>query len=103
MPIVYDWENWNYYNEFHHSFYTLTQNAKIFFRTVNQAGYEGMLYSSKTYLDNCWFPVDEQIWLAQYYDHVTYEGRYNYWQMTSSGKVPGISGNVDIDILYLNN
>ncbi len=101
LPIVYDWENWNYYNEFHHSFYTLTQNAKIFFRTVNQAGYEGMLYSSKTYLENCWFPVDEQIWLAQYYDHVTYEGRYNYWQMTSSGKVPGIDGNVDIDIMYL--
>ena len=61
-----------------------------------------MLYSSKTYLDNVWFPVDEQIWLAQYYDHVTYEGRYEYWQMTSSGKVPGISGNVDIDIMYLN-
>mgnify|MGYP002855100904 CR=1 FL=1 len=103
LPIVYDWENWNYYNEFHLSFYSLTKNAKIFFRTVNQAGYEGMLYSSKTYLDNVWFPVEEQIWLAQYYDHVTYEGRYNYWQMTSSGKVPGISGNVDIDIMYLNN
>ena len=102
LPIVYDWENWNYYNEFHLSFYNLTKNAKIFFRTVNQAGYEGMLYSSKTYLDNVWFPVDEQIWLAQYYDHVTYEGRYEYWQMTSSGKVPGISGNVDIDIMYLN-
>ena len=102
LPIVYDWENWNFYNEFHHSFYNLTRNAKVFFRTVNKAGYEGMLYSSKTYLENCWFPVEEQIWLAQYYDHVTYEGRYNYWQMTSSGKVPGINGNVDIDIMYLN-
>ena len=31
-----------------------------------------------------------------------FEGRYEYWQMTSSGKVPGINGNVDIDIMYIN-
>ncbi len=101
LPIVYDWENWNFYNEFHQSFYTLTKNAEAFFKVVEKSGYEGMLYSSKNYLVNAWFPVRQQVWVAQYYDHVTYEGRYEYWQMTSSGRVPGINAAVDVDIMYL--
>ena len=101
LPIVYDWENWNFYNEFHQSFYTLTKNAEAFFRVVEKAGYEGMLYGSKNYLANAWFPVKQKVWVAQYYNRVTYEGRYEYWQLTSSGRVPGIGGATDIDIMYI--
>ena len=34
--------------------------------TIKAAGYEGMLYSSKTYLENIWYPVDYPVWLAHY-------------------------------------
>ncbi len=101
LPIVYDWENWSFFNEFHQSFYTLTKNAEAFFRVVEKAGYEGMLYGSKNYLANAWFPVKQKVWVAQYYNRVTYEGRYEYWQLTSSGRVPGIGGATDIDIMYI--
>ena len=60
-----------------------------------------MLYGSKNYLANAWFPVKQKVWVAQYYNRVTYEGRYEYWQLTSSGRVPGIGGATDIDIMYI--
>ena len=31
---------------------------------------------------------------------VNYEGKYQYWQMTSSGKIDGINGPVDVNIFY---
>ena len=40
-------------------------------------------------------------WLAQYYHYATYDGDYQIWQMTDSGRVLGINEPVDIDIMYL--
>ncbi|MDR0220251.1 MAG: endolysin, partial [Lachnospiraceae bacterium] len=42
------------------------------------------------------------LWLAQYAVTPTYTAtRYDMWQYSSKGSVPGISGNVDMDISYL--
>ena len=47
---------------------------------------------------------NSKVWLAHYTDKTDYEGKYMMWQMTSLGKIDGITENtVDIDILYLNN
>ncbi len=102
LPIVYDWENWSFYNEFKQSFYTTSMNAKAFLDTVRRAGYDGMLYGSANYLKNVWFDIDYPVWLAHYTNQTNYSGKYTYWQMCSNGKVPGISGNVDINIYYKN-
>lgn len=102
LPIVYDWENWSFYNEFNLSFYNLTANAEAFLDTLNKKGYEGMLYGSKNYIDKIWLKTDYPIWVAHYTSDptVSYEA-YAYWQICDNGQIDGIYGNVDINIMYV--
>lgn len=100
LPIAFDWENWKYYNEYNLSFFGLTSMAEAFLDEVENAGYDGMLYSSKTYLENIWMNPKHDIWLAHYTDQTSYTGDYKMWQMCENGKVDGIDTLVDIDILY---
>lgn len=104
LPIAYDWENWSSYNKFKMSFNTLTRSAEMFVNTVEQNGYEGILYSSKSYLEDIWLKGNYNVWLAHYTSKTNYQGDYKFWQMTSSGVIDGITENtVDIDIQYLDN
>ena len=103
LPIAFDWENWKYYNDYHLSFFGLTSMAESFADVIEDAGYQGMIYSSKTYLENIWLPSNKDIWLAHYTDKTNYQGSYRMWQMCENGRVSGISNAVDIDILYLDN
>ena len=89
------------YQEFNLSFYHLTEMANAFIKTVEDAGYEGMLYSSKNYLENIWYETNHPVWLAHYTNQTNYEGNYKFWQLCSNGVVDGIDDNmVDIDIMY---
>ena len=101
LPIAFDWENWGSFNTYELSFFGLTNMAKRFMDTVKSAGYDAMLYSSKTYLENIWMSVDYPVWLAHYTKNTNYAGDYSYWQICSNGKVDGINGDVDIDIRYI--
>lgn len=100
LPIVYDWESWSFYNEFNQSFYSLTKSAQAYLDTISNAGYQGMLYSSKNYLEKVWYNTGYDVWLAHYTEQTSYKGDYSYWQLCSNGKVDGIPGNVDINIYY---
>ena len=100
LPVVFDWENWSFYQEFNKSFYNLTEMANSYFKVIEKAGYKPMLYSSKNYLENIWFKTKYPVWLAHYTDKTTYEGDYYIWQLCSNGRIPGINGNVDINIMY---
>lgn len=100
LEVVYDWENWQYFQEYDLSFHELTETAKAFSKTVNKAGYTGMLYSSKSYLESVWEEVDFPVWLAHYTKETNYKGPYVVWQLCDDGRVPGINGNVDVDIRY---
>ena len=102
LPIAFDWENWSNYNEYHLSFYKLTKMAEDYLDVFKDAGYDGMLYSSKTYLENIWLKTNYDKWLAHYVDNTTYEGDYSFWQLCDNGRVDGINGDVDIDIRHLN-
>lgn len=101
LPIAYDWENWSTFNEYNLSFFGLTNMAETFLDTLSDAGYEGLLYSSKNYLEKLWFPSKYDTWLAHYVNKTNYKGDFKYWQLCNDGKVDGIKGAVDIDILYL--
>ncbi len=59
-----------------------------------------MLYSSKYYLEQIWGIDEFDTWLAHYTDNTSYKGKYKIWQLSNRGKVPGINGDVDLDILY---
>ena len=100
LPIVFDWENWSFYNEFKLSFFGLTNIAESFLNVFKESGYQGMLYSSKSYLENIWLKTNYPIWLAHYVDKTSYSGNYEYWQMCNDGVIDGINGFVDIDIRY---
>ena len=101
LPIAFDWESWSSFNRAGMSFYTINKVANVFLETLEKAGYKGMLYSSKFYLEKIWYPCEYEIWLAQYNSRVTYEGEYSIWQMSEAGRVSGIRNNVDIDVWYL--
>ena len=101
LPIAFDWENWGSFNKFDVSFFGLTNIAKGFMDTIKDAGYDAMLYSSKTYLENIWLPTSYPVWLAHYTKNTNYTGDYSFWQICSNGRVDGISGDVDINIRYI--
>lgn len=100
LPISFDWENWNRFNQYHISFYELSKMADIFIDTVEKAGYKGMNYSSKTYLENMWMDSDNTIWLAHYTEKTNYKGKYKYWQICDNGLVDGVDGPVDVNVMY---
>ena len=102
LPIVFDWENFNKWNEYKLSFHDINSIADTFIETVKKAGYQGMLYSSKFYLENIWENKnDYPVWLAHYTNKTNYTGKYKIWQMCNDGVIDGINGDVDIDIMYL--
>ncbi len=83
---------------------TRTAVCKAFCQTIQSAGYTAGIYANKTWLET---KMDAnalsayKIWLAQYAVTPTYSGRYDIWQYQSTGKVSGISGNVDMNWSYL--
>lgn len=101
LEIVFDWENWDNFQEYNLSFYKLTDAANTFVKEVEKNGYKGMVYSSKNYLENIWLKLDSRIWLAHYTNETNYQGKYKVWQICNDGIVDGISDNqVDINIRY---
>ena len=102
LPIAYDWEDWGDFNSYGMSLHTLSASYLAFEKTLNEHGYNAMLYSSKYYLENVWTNYENtNIWLAHYVPETTYKGEFMLWQITSEAKIDGINDNtVDIDILY---
>lgn len=99
LPIAFDWENWHHYSTFGIGFRTLNHVAGAFISEVQRFGYEGILYSSKYYLENVWYQEDYTKWLAYYTQHNDYDKGFLMWQLCNDGKIDGIDGMVDIDIL----
>ncbi len=85
---------------------TRTAVCKAFCNTVQNSGYTAGIYSNKNWLSekiNTGSLTSYKIWLAQYAGAPTYTTtKYDMWQYSSKGKVSGISGNVDMNISYLN-
>lgn len=101
FPIAYDWENWSKFRKYQISIHDLSEAFNTFASTLKSGGYDTMLYSSKFYLENIWINKENHpVWLAHYTNETNYTGDYFLWQMSNVGRVDGIKGDVDIDILY---
>lgn len=78
-----------------------TRYLKTFCGRLQSKGIPAGIYAStnwlETRLDMKQLPYS--IWVAQYAPACTYNGNYLFWQYTSKGSVPGISGNVDLSRL----
>lgn len=84
--------------------FIIPEAAIAFCRELEAAGYYAGIYSS-TYSgfrdrldDSKLTPFTH--WVAQYASKCEYSGAYGIWQYSSSGRVNGINGNVDMDISY---
>lgn len=64
------------------------------------AGIYANLYWNNTLLTDGWYNSKAR-WIAQWADNCTYGGEYGIWQYTSSGRIDGINGNVDLDYAYI--
>ncbi len=110
-PVAYDWE-------MHDSSYRVygttpemaTACAIAFCERIEEAGYDAMVYAGQyvsyikydqgalePYLS--WYPeykneTSEQLYPTLYYHR-------NYWQYSSSAKVDGIGGNVDVNLQFI--
>ena len=101
FPIYYDIEE---KKQFALGKAACTAIARAFLEVVEKAGYWVGLYSSTYFLQ--YFESDllkrYAVWVAQYGTKCTYSGQYGIWQKSSTGKVYGISGNVDMNDCYVN-
>lgn len=77
--------------------------AQTFCSKVEAAGFDAGVYASaswwKKYLTSPVFDNWSK-WSAQYYKICEYPSDPDAWQYTSEGRVPGISGNVDVNYAY---
>ena len=103
MPIVLDWEQIN--AEGSRSLgmdaRTLTDLQLHFCKTMTEKGYQPLIYFNWYQSKNLMYLhelEDYPFWLALYQDRMTYPYRVEMWQYTDRGQVPGIYGEVDINV-----
>ena len=104
MPVVFDWE---YVNDEARTAgmdrRTLTDCYLEFCRIISEAGYTPMSYFN-TYQSRSLMYLHEledyPFWLALYSDRMRFPYRIEMWQYTCTGRVPGIQGDVDINLYF---
>ena len=104
LPVAFDWEDFGNFQDYGISFHELNKLYDAFADQLSQAGYGCMLYGSKNYIEKVWDKTDVRpVWLAHYTKKTDYKGPYMLWQASCTGRISGISGDVDMDILYNKN
>lgn len=102
MPLVYDWEYVNAQARTANiKADTVTACTKAFCSVMEKAGHETMVYFN-SYQGEHLLRLEElktfPFWLAMYQDRMTYPYRVDMWQYSCTGTVPGIAGDVDLNL-----
>ena len=107
MPVVYDWEHVDNASARTNDMRDpdiLTDCTLAFCQTIEVAGYKPMVYFNRTqswkYL-NLSELKDYEFWLAAYTQRMKYPYKIRMWQYTNKGSVPGVVGDCDINIYFL--
>lgn len=104
-PVVYDTEEikWDTARTDQNTRQEFTDYCRVFCDAVEHAGYDSMIYSNMKWMA---FTLDmEQLseydfWYADYAQIPQCPYDYKIWQYSESGEVPGISGNVDLNLWF---
>ncbi len=104
-PVVFDWEiiTGDSARTDNVPVDILTDCCVAFCETIRNAGYTPMIYQNKR---TSIFKLDlnrlndYDFWLAEYNEEPSYYYDFAMWQYTSSGRVPGIKGKVDMNISF---
>lgn len=104
-PVVYDWEviTGDKARTDKMPVEMLTKCTVAFCDTIAEAGFRPMVYQNKrTTLFKLALPdvAKYDFWLAEYGDEATFYYNYDMWQYTDSGRIPGIAGDVDLNICF---
>ena len=82
---------------------TVTQCATAFCDLLSVAGYTPMVYFNQE-LGYLFYQLDQldasQFWLAEYDTKPDFFYDFEMWQYTHTGAVPGIQGNVDLNLAF---
>ncbi len=103
LPVVFDTEY--YESEFARGNATgreeRTKIARAFCDHIRDAGYQPMVYASTRWsimnIDRDAL-AEYPFWFAYYGDTVSYRYDFQVWQYSASGKVPGVSGDCDMNL-----
>ena len=102
MPIVLDWEiPASTARTRNMDAGTLTDIQRHFCGQMRDQGYQPMIYFNWYQSEHLYVLHDLEeypFWLALYQDRMTYPWKVEMWQYTDKGKVPGIHGNVDLNV-----
>lgn len=105
-PVVFDWEVIGTKNARTYGLdtETLCAAANAFCQRIAQAGYTPMVYFNP-YCGYVKYDLSKimayDFWFAQYKAQPDFYYNFQMWQYTSSGRVEGIQGNVDLDVWIL--
>ena len=101
LPIAYDWEDFENFENYGMNVSDFNTCFEAFANEVEARGYSVCLYSSLNFLENLWINEDNHpVWLAHYTSQTTYSGEYFMWQHSNTGRIDGVNGDVDLDVLY---
>ena len=101
-PIAYDFEDFLHFERYGMNLYDLNHHLDIFAEEIEAGGYQACLYNSKYYLESIWTnEAEHPVWLANYTKETSYQGDYFLWQHSNTGRIDGIEGDVDLDVMYL--
>ena len=86
----------------------LTNYALEFCKQITQVGYKAGVYANQNWFQNYLNPstiasYGYSIWCAKYSDNKpNISSNYDIWQYSSSGRINGITGNVDMNVMVNN-
>ena len=100
-PIYFDLEEQSAFNTGRTN---CTEMVKAFCGELEANGYFAGLYMSRgpfvSYIDSS-IRDRYALWLAEWSSALHYDGQVGMWQFSETGRIPGISGDVDLDECYV--
>lgn len=81
-----------------------TQIADAFCKVIERNGYTPVVYGNPHWLETrleLGYLTDYDTWLAHYTEQTGYPYDFRIWQYSHSGKVGGIKGKVDLDVMMI--
>ena len=107
LPVVFDLEGGanSSYRTYGMSTSTAVKMVSAFCDTIESGGYKSMYYSYAKFLAEHEGMVaqleDYDLWMAMYYRVPFFPYNFKIWQYSSTGSVSGISGGVDMNMMFL--
>lgn len=104
LPVFFDWEydSMDYAHKYgvYPNKSRITTMTKVFCQKVKAAGYKAGYYLNLDYERNYYDTAQLKVFYKWFARYTSIEQSYcDVWQYSSSGRVDGISGNVDMDYL----